>query len=106
MLLRSYHENASFCAATAQPTYPGCTLIGLATAPHWRGPYTLVPTPIAMPPALHCPTGNLAEDPYLWHDGHRGWHLIAHGLCDWDVHDPSRPDAEDLYAFQQLSDQD
>ena len=25
--------------------------------------------------------------------------MIAHGLCDWDVHDPRRPDAEDLYAF-------
>ena len=38
-------------------------------APHWRGPFTLVTEPIALPSALHCPTGNLAEDPYLWHDG-------------------------------------
>ena len=44
-----------------------------------------------------------SADPYLWHDGKRGWHLIAHGLCDWDVHDPRRPHAEDLYAFHAFS---
>ena len=36
--------------------YPGYTLIGMATAPHWAGPYTVSPEPIF---------ANMNEDPFL-----------------------------------------
>jgi len=92
-------DGSVYVAFGAEPVDDPYETVGLMWAAHWRGPYSLIGGEIAQPSALHCPTGNLAEDPYLWHDGKRGWHLIAHGLCDWDVHDPKRPEAEDLYAL-------
>ena len=62
-------DGSVYVAYGAEPTDDPYETVGLMWAPHWRGPFTLIPEPIALPSTLHCPTGNLAEDPYLWHDG-------------------------------------
>ena len=66
------------------------------------GPYRVL-NPEPLPRDLgwaHCPTGNFGEDPYLFHDGIRGWHMLAHGLCDWGI---GKPVARDLYSLHAFS---
>lgn len=76
----------------------GLETIGVMRADTWRGPYALTSLePIAS--ADGCPTAQLAEDPAIWHDGRRGWHLIAHGLCDWRVPGHNGTDLYGLHAY-------
>ena len=69
--------NAGFCHPTAHGMLE---TVGLARAPGWRGPYTLLaaPTPGGAvfgggprAPAHRC------EDPFLWRSK-RGYHLLVH----------------------------
>lgn len=92
-------DGSVYVAFGAEPCNNSYETVGIMRADHWSKPFTILAEPIALPNTFHCPTGDLAEDPYLWHDGKRGWHLIMHGLCDWNVQDPKRPEAEDLYAM-------
>ena len=46
-------------------------VIGLATAPHWSGPYTL---------AVGHPIVAAHEDPHVWADKRGNLHLLSHGL--------------------------
>ena len=48
----------------------GSEVIGLATAPHWSGPYTL---------AVGHPIVNTHEDPHVWADRRGNLHLLSHG---------------------------
>ena len=48
----------------------GEEVIGLATAPHWSGPYTL---------AVDHPIINSHEDPHVWADKRGNLHLLSHG---------------------------
>lgn len=77
LLFRNYiGENDKCIRAGGRPSkgsYPGCTLIGLARAPHWRGPYEVVPGPIV-------PTQQ--EDPHIYRTP-RGFHAIFHGMDPW-----------------------
>jgi len=60
--------NAGFCNG-------GLETIGIASAPHWSGPYTL----LAKNAVLRNPDGSPhhCEDPTLW-KSERGWHLLTH----------------------------
>lgn len=51
----------------------GQEVIGLATAPHWRGPYELA---VAHPIALE------HEDPHIWADKRGNLHLLSHGATN------------------------
>ena len=54
-------------------------LVGVARAPSWKGPYTIVtPTPV-FPEHWYCVAGT-SEDPFVWQDA-RGWHMLVHGMC-------------------------
>lgn len=72
--------NAGYCNG-------GLETIGLATAPHWSGPYTLLdPAPV-----LGCDASpHKSEDPFLWKSG-RGWHLL--------VHNQQGPEGVSAYAY-------
>jgi hypothetical protein len=61
--------NAGFCRSDHLET------IGVAHAPSWEGPYTL----LSKSAVLRNPDGSphKCEDPHLWRDG-RGWHLLTH----------------------------
>ena len=48
--------------------------VGVATAPHWSGPYTKV----FQQPILKV----MNEDPFAWKNQH-GFHLLTHGRNDW-----------------------
>ena len=48
--------------------------VGVATAPHWSGPYTKV----FQEPILKV----MNEDPFAWKNK-RGYHLLTHGRNDW-----------------------
>ena len=48
----------------------GTEVIGLATAPHWSGPYTLATTQ---------PIVTSHEDPHVWADKRGNLHLLSHG---------------------------
>ena len=48
----------------------GEEVIGLATAPHWSGPYTL---------AVDHPIVTSHEDPHVWADKRGNLHLLSHG---------------------------
>ena len=48
----------------------GEEVIGLATAPHWSGPYTL---------AVNHPIILIHEDPHIWADKRGNLHLLSHG---------------------------
>ena len=64
-----------------QPVFAvaGEELIGVAVAPSWKGPYSLLTgDPIVTPPPW-CIAG-YAEDPFLWRS-HRGYHMLLHGMC-------------------------
>jgi hypothetical protein len=54
--------------------YPGYTQIGMATAPHWKGPYTVHPEPIFENPN---------EDPFVYMDTRGGLHAVFHGMDLW-----------------------
>jgi len=51
----------------------GEEVIGLATAPHWSGPYTLA---VAHPIAVE------HEDPHVWADRRGNLHLLSHGATN------------------------
>jgi hypothetical protein len=88
----------TFLAFQGGSCHGGLETLGIASADHWAGPYThLRPDPLA--PVSHpaCRKGQFGEDPYLWRD-HRGWHIIAHALCDWDL-----DHGHDLYAVYLFS---
>ena len=54
-------------------------LVGVATAPSWRGPFTLTsPNPVT--PGSPLCLGGRDEDPFLWQSP-RGYHIITHGMC-------------------------
>ena len=53
--------------------YPGCTVVGLARADHWSGPYSIVGGP-AIPFQM--------EDFYLYKTA-RGFHALFHGMDPW-----------------------
>jgi hypothetical protein len=53
--------------------YPGCTVVGLARADHWAGPYSIVGGP-AIP--------FQQEDFYLFKNK-RGFHALFHGMDPW-----------------------
>lgn len=74
MLYRSYSNLRTGGTWQWGAPYPGYTMIGVATAPHWRGPYTLHPTPIF---------DNLNEDPYLYRDHRGGFHAVFHNMDPW-----------------------
>jgi hypothetical protein len=48
----------------------GMEVIGLASAPHWSGPYTL---------AVEHPIITAHEDPHIWADKRGNLHLLSHG---------------------------
>lgn len=54
--------------SASQPV--GEEVIGLATAPHWSGPYTL---------AVRHPIVASHEDPHVWADKRGNLHLLSHG---------------------------
>lgn len=59
--------NAGYCSNKIET-------IGIATAPHWSGPYNL----LSLVPILGDPTKpHRCEDPFLW-KSERGWHLLTH----------------------------
>lgn len=62
--------NAGFC-------HNHLETIGIASAPHWSGPYTL----LSKVPIMHFPAGSSSphksEDPFVWKTA-RGWHLLTH----------------------------
>ena len=51
----------------------GEEVIGLATAPHWSGPYTL---------AVDHPIVTSREDPHVWADQRGNLHLLSHGATN------------------------
>jgi hypothetical protein len=53
--------------------YPGCTVVALARAEHWSGPYSIVRGP-AIP--------FQQEDFYLYKTS-RGFHALFHGMDPW-----------------------
>lgn len=53
--------------------YPGCTVVALARAPHWSGPYEIVGGP-AIP--------YQQEDFYMYRTK-RGFHGVFHGMDPW-----------------------
>ena len=58
---------------------PGKELLGVARAPSWRGPYSMVtPAPIE-PQHWYCAAGT-GEDPFLWKGRRGGLHVIWHGM--------------------------
>lgn len=78
----------------------GCSsgVIGIATAPHWRGPYTR-PKPITPGSGAQRMGQRACEDPYIWWDrkggvyrmlSHAcmqpgmGGHLFSHNGLDWE----------------------
>jgi hypothetical protein len=93
------HESGkTFLAFQGGSCHGGLETLGIASADNWAGPYThLRPDPLAPVPVPACRTGQFGEDPYLWRD-HRGWHIIAHALCDWDL-----DHGHDLYAVYLFS---
>jgi hypothetical protein len=48
----------------------GTEVIGLASAPHWRGPYALL---------VDAPIVTAHEDPHVWADRRGNLHLLSHG---------------------------
>ena len=60
--------NAGFCHDTLET-------IGLASAPHWTGPYTLLDSEAIL--RNDDGTPHRCEDPHLW-KSERGWHLLVH----------------------------
>eukprot|EP00750_Incisomonas_marina_P027046 INCI6097.2.p1 GENE.INCI6097.2~~INCI6097.2.p1 ORF type:complete len:463 (+),score=53.84 INCI6097.2:337-1725(+) len=73
--------NAGFCHDTLET-------IGLASAPHWTGPYTLLDSEAIL--RNDDGTPHRCEDPHLW-KSERGWHLL--------VHNQQGPQQEAAYAF-------
>jgi len=77
LMFRNYIRNETEClrigGKLSTGSYPGCTLIGVARAPHWRGPYEVVPGPII-------PTQQ--EDPNIYKTS-RGFHAVFHGMDPW-----------------------
>jgi len=73
-MFRSEYKTSKDCHAVGgilTKTYgPGCTLVGIARAPHWQGPYTVIGGPIIP---------YQQEDPHMYHDA-RGFHAIFHGM--------------------------
>ena len=57
-------------------SYPGCTVVGLARAPHWSGPYEIVGGP-AIP---------FQQEDFYMYRTKRGFHAVFHGMDPW----PSR----------------
>lgn len=60
--------NAGFCNGHLET-------IGLATAPHWSGPWTLLSNDTILKNTDGSP--HRCEDPSVWYD-ERGWHLLVH----------------------------
>ena len=50
--------------------YPGCTVVGLARAPHWSGPYSIVGGP-AIP---------FQQEDFYMYKTKRGFHAVFHGM--------------------------
>lgn len=56
----------------------GKEVIGLASAPHWSGPYSLV---------VDKPIVTIHEDPHIWADKRGNLHLLSHGATNhWFAH--------------------
>ena len=81
LLFRTYYQNASMCKQLGMVVrskaegngYPGCTVIGLARAPHWGANYELIGGPIVP---------YQQEDPYIYRTK-RGFHAVFHGMDPW-----------------------
>ena len=81
LLFRTYYQNASMCRKLGMVLrsrkdgngYPGCTVVGLARAPHWSADYELIGGPIVP---------YQQEDPYIYHTK-RGFHAVFHGMDPW-----------------------
>jgi len=58
----------------------GLEVVAIATAPSWRGPYTLLTGAPALPEPLLCLSKAQYEDPCLWMT-ERGYHMLLHGMC-------------------------
>jgi hypothetical protein len=75
LLFRSEYRTDADCVAVGgilTATYrPGCTLVGLARAESWRGPFVVLGGPI-MP--------FQQEDPHLYRDAAGHFHAIFHGM--------------------------
>ena len=78
MLYRSYSDVRTGTTWNVGAPYPGYTLIGLATAPHWSGPYSLRNVPIF---------DNMNEDPYLYRDHRGNFHAVFHGMDRWSCNE-------------------
>ena len=104
MLFRTYAEGGSgpsqrpLCASNSLAC--GASLIGMATAPSWRGPYTMVAGPDDGPVSVHSYPLEENEDPFLWRTA-RGWHALAHSNTWFNSHSEHFTTAEwaGRYAF-------
>jgi hypothetical protein len=67
-----FFANGSALLAFRSKVMPGGEeVIGLATAPHWNGPYTL---------AVNHPIIMSHEDPHVWADKRGNLHILSHGI--------------------------
>lgn len=69
--------------------HAGEELIGLASAPHWSGPYSLL---------VDAPIVQAHEDPHVWVDARGNLHLLSHGATNHWFTSPNALDAWTLAA--------
>jgi hypothetical protein len=79
-----FENDSVLMAFTAGYCHGGIEAIGIAKAPHWKGPYTMETLEPIFPKPTFCLSEQQYEDPFFWR-GPRGFHILLHGMCPTGV---------------------
>ena len=75
-----FENDSALMAFTAGYCHDEVEAIGIATASHWKGPYTIETLNPIFPKPSFCLSEQQYEDPFLWRST-RGYHMLLHGMC-------------------------
>ena len=79
-----FENDSVLLAFTAGYCHGGVEAIGIAEAPHWKGPYAIKTLEPIFPKPSFCLSEQQYEDPFLWQSS-RGFHILLHGMCPTGV---------------------
>ena len=79
-----FENDSVLMAFTGGYCHEGIEAIGIAQAPHWKGPYTIRTIEPIFPKPSFCLSNQQYEDPFFWRSA-RGFHILMHGMCPTGV---------------------
>ena len=78
VLYRTDSDSAAWVKDHAKPQPTLASLVGIATAPSWRGPYTIAASKFGGPISAADYPWEENEDPFLWRNARGEWHALFH----------------------------